>query len=139
MPTARIRAYPPATVVAEKFQAIVALGLANSRMKDFYDIWILSRSFDFKGDVLAEAVEKTFANRNTSITLNATVFDPSFGMDRDKNIQWQGFLRKTKLIDTPGSFEEVITVVKLFLEPLVTSIFERRAFNSIWTAPGPWR
>ena len=138
-PAPELEGYTMESSIAEKFQAMVKLGVLNSRMKDFYDIWILSRSFDFKGEVLAEAVEKTFANRNTSITLNATVFDPSFGMDRDKNIQWQGFLRKTKLIDTPGSFEEVITVVKLFLEPLVTSIFERRAFNSIWTAPGPWR
>ena len=138
-PAPELEGYTMESSIAEKFQAMVKLGVLNSRMKDFYDIWILSRSFDFKGEVLAEAVEKTFANRNTSITLNATVFDPSFGMDRDKNIQWQGFLRKTKLIDTPGSFEEVITVVKLFLEPLVTSIFERRAFKSIWTAPGPWR
>ena len=89
--------------------------------------------------MLAEAVEKTFANRNTPITLNAAVFDPSFGIDMDKNVQWQSFIRKTKLIDTPESFEEVITVVKLFLEPLVASIAERRAFNSIWTVPGPWR
>jgi hypothetical protein len=62
-------------------------------------------------------------------------------MDRDKNIQWQGFLRKTKLINAPESFENVIAaVVKLFIEPLAASIVERRAFKSNWTAPGPaWR
>ncbi len=138
-PVPELKGYTMESTIAEKFQAMVKLGILNSRMKDFYDIWILSRSFDFKGEVLAEAVEKTFANRNTPITLNAAVFDPSFGIDMDKNVQWQGFIRKTKLIDTPGSFEEVIAVVKLFLEPLVSSIVERRAFNSIWTVPGPWR
>jgi hypothetical protein len=127
------------STIAEKFQAMVKLGVLNSRMKDFYDIWILSSTFDFKGEVLSEAVEKTFSNRNTLINLNAAIFDPSFGKDRDKNVQWQGFIRKTKLINTPESFEEVIAVVRLFLEPLVTSIVERQAFNSIWTAPGPWR
>ena len=138
-PAPELKGYTMESSIAEKFQAMVKLGILNSRMKDFYDIWILSRSFDFKGEVLAEAVEKTFANRNTPITLNAAVFDPSFGIDMDKNVQWQSFIRKTKLIDTPESFEEVITVVKLFLEPLVASIAERRAFNSIWTVPGPWR
>ena len=57
--------------------------------------------------------------------------NPSFGKNGDKNVQWQGFIRKTKLINAPESFEEVIAIVKLFLEPLVTSIIERQAFNSI--------
>jgi hypothetical protein len=108
-------------------------------MKDFYDIWILSRTFDFKGELLSETIEKTFANRNTPITINAAILDPSFGKDGDKKVQWQGFIRKTKLINAPESFEEIMTVVKLFLEPLAASIGKRRAFNSIWTAPGPWR
>jgi hypothetical protein len=134
-----LKGYTMESTTVEKFQAMVKLGVLNSRMKDFYDIWLLSRTFDFKGKVLAEAVEKTFENRNTPITLNAAIFDPSFGKDGDKNVQWQGFIRKTKLINAPESFEEVIAVVKLFLEPLTASIGERQAFNSIWAAPGPWR
>ena len=138
-PAPELKGYTMESTIAEKFQAMVKLGVLNSRMKDFYDIWVLSRTFDFKGEILAEAVEKTFENRNTPITLNAAIFDPSFGKDGDKNIQWRGFIRKTKLINAPESFEEVIAVVKIFLEPLAASIDERRAFNSIWTAPGPWR
>ena len=116
------------------------LGVLNSRMKDFYDIWVLSRTFDFKGGILAEAVEKTFEKRNTPVNLDAALFDPSFGKDGDKNVQWQGFIRKTKLINAPESFEDVIAaVVKLFLEPLAASIVERSPFSSNWTAPGPWR
>jgi hypothetical protein len=127
------------STIAEKFQAMVKLGVLNSRMKDFYDIWVLSRTFDFQGKILAKAVEKTFEKRNTPVTLDAALFDPSFGKDSDKNIQWQGFIRKTKLINAPESFAEVIDAVKRFLEPLAASIVERRTFNSNWIAPGPWR
>jgi len=138
-PAPELNGYTMESTIAEKFQAMVKLGVLNSRMKDFYDIWILSREFDFKGEILAEAVEKTFENRNTPITLNAAIFDPSFGKNGNKNVQWQGFIRKTKLINAPESFEEVIAVVKLFLGPLAAWIAERRAFNNIWAAPGPWR
>ena len=95
--------------------------------------------FDFKGEILAEAVEKTFENRSTPVKLNAAILGPSFGKDKDKNVQWQGFIRKTKLINAPESFEEVIAVVKLFLEHIAASLNKRHAFNSIWNAPGPWR
>lgn len=66
-PSPRLKAYAPETVIAEKFQAMVALGRANSRMKDFYDIWSLSRQHAFEGDRLARAVAATFARRNTAI------------------------------------------------------------------------
>ena len=138
-PAPELKGYTMESTIAEKFQAMVKLGILNSRMKDFYDIWVLSRTFDFKGKLLAEAVEKTFEKRNTPVNLDAALFDPSFGKDGDKNVQWQGFVRKTKLINAPQSFEEVIGAVKLFLEPLATSIVVRRGFNSNWTAPGPWR
>jgi hypothetical protein len=118
---------------------MVKLGVLNSRMKDFYDIWVLSRTFDFKGKILAEAVVKTFENRNTPVTLDAALFDSSFGKDEDKNVQWKGFIKKTKLINAPESFEEVVAAVKSFLEPLASSIIEQSAFNSNWNAPGPWR
>jgi hypothetical protein len=102
-------------------------------------IWFLSRMFDFRGETLAEAIEKTFENRNTSITVNPTVFDLSFTMDEDKKAQWLGLIKKAKITDAPGSFEDVAAIVKVFLEPIVASIVERQTFHGIWTAPGPWR
>ena len=138
-PAPTFKGYTMESTIAEKFQAMVKLGVLNSRIKDFYDIWVLSRTFDFKGKILAEAVEKTFENRNTPVTLDAAPFDPSFGKDEDKNVQWKGFIRKTKLINAPESFEEVMTTVKLFLKPLAAAIIEQRSFNSNWIAPGPWR
>ena len=138
-PAPELKGYTMESTIAEKFQAMVKLGVLNSRMKDFYDIWFLSRKFDFNGVILGEAIEKTFEKRNTPINLEAALFDPSFGMDRDKNVQWRGFIRKAKLIGAPDTFEEIVAAVKRFLEPLATSITERKTFNNIWTAPGPWR
>jgi hypothetical protein len=138
-PAPELNGYTMESTIAEKFQAMVKLGVLNSRMKDFYDIWMLSRTFDFRGEMLAEAVEKTFENRNTPITIAPTVFDPSFVKDGDKKVQWQGFIRKAKLANAPEAFEDVVVAVKVFLEPLVASLAEIRPFRSIWNAPGPWR
>jgi hypothetical protein len=138
-PAPVLKGYTMESTIAEKFQAMVKLGILNSRMKDFYDIWILSRTFDFKGEILAEAIEKTFQKRDTPINIEADLFNPSFGSDRDKNAQWRSFIRKTKLISVSESFGEIVAAVKLFLEPLAAAIAEGKAFNGIWTAPGPWR
>ncbi|MDY6954515.1 MAG: nucleotidyl transferase AbiEii/AbiGii toxin family protein [Thermodesulfobacteriota bacterium] len=138
-PPPELNGYTMKSTIAEKFQAMVKLGVLNSRMKDFYDIWMLSRTFDFRGEVLGLAVEKTFENRNTPITVNPTVFDLSFMRDRDKQVQWQGFVKKAKLADAPDAFEDVAEAVKLFLLPLVVSRAERQTFRSVWTAPGPWQ
>jgi len=137
-PPPELNGYTKESTIAEKFQAMVKLGILNSRMKDFYDIWFLSRRFDFRSETLAEAIEKTFENRNTPITVNLTVFDFSFTKDEDKKVQWLGFIKRAKITDAPGSFEEVTASVKVFLEPIVTSIVERQRFHGIWTAPGPW-
>src|SRR5260370_40020774 len=69
LPAPRLRSYPRETVIAEKFQAMVMLGRANTRMKDFYDIWVLARSFDYKRDALARAIAATFARRKTEIPI----------------------------------------------------------------------
>jgi hypothetical protein len=69
LPAPRLRAYPRETVIAEKFQAMVTLGLANTRMKDFYDIWALARSYEFAGDRLARAIAATFARRGTAVPI----------------------------------------------------------------------
>jgi len=94
---------------------------------------------DFSGETLAEAIEKTFENGNTPITVNPTVFDPSFTEDEDKKVQWLGFIKKTKISDAPESFEDVAAAIKVFLEPIAASIVERQTFRNIWTALGPWR
>ena len=92
LPTPKLRAYAPETVIAEKFQAMVALGLANSRMKDFYDIWMLSKIFRFDPDRLARAIEATFARRGTSIpTVMPDALTTVFAGDPLKQRLWTTF------------------------------------------------
>jgi len=138
-PAPELGGYTMESTIAEKFQAMVKLGIANSRMKDFYDIWFLSRMFDFKGKVLAEALIKTFENRNTPVTIDSAVFDPSFPKERVKKSQWQGFIRKANLTGPPEDFEEVVAAIRGFLEPLVATLAEKRVFTKTWNASGSWR
>jgi len=137
-PAPELNGYTMESTIAEKFQAMVKLGVLNSRLKDFYDIWLLSRTFDFRGKILSEAVEKTFDNRNTQITADPTVFDTSFMEDERKKAQWLGFIKKARLTDAPERFEDVAAAVRVFLEPIATSLAERQPFNRTWAAPGPW-
>ena len=138
-PRARLKGYAMESSIAEKFQAMIVLGILNSRMKDFYDIWMLSRTYDFEGEALAGAIEKTFEARNTELTAEATVFDPSFANEAGKQAQWTAFLRKSNLGDAPSSFSEVVHAVGSFLRPVVRVLAEGGAFDLTWKAPGPWR
>jgi Nucleotidyl transferase AbiEii toxin, Type IV TA system len=93
-PHPSLRAYARETVIAEKFQAMVALGRANSRIKDFYDIWILSRSFNFEDDRLARAIAATFARRSSAIPDGLPdALTPEFAADEQKRRQWRAFTR----------------------------------------------
>ena len=122
----RLRAYARETVIAEKFQAMVALGRANSRMKDFYDIWILSKSFDFDGDRLARAIAATFARRETAIPVDLPdALTPAFANDEQKQRQWNTFVRDVSA--SPGSLEDVVGNLAEFLMPHAT---QARASNS---------
>jgi predicted nucleotidyltransferase component of viral defense system len=115
-PAPRLRAYPYETVIAEKFQAMVMLGRANSRMKDFYDIWILAQSHEFEGDRLARAIAATFARRKTEIpSERPDGLTLAFAEDQSKQRQWAGFLADAAV--TPGTLAEVIEDLAAFLMP----------------------
>ncbi|HWL07650.1 MAG TPA: nucleotidyl transferase AbiEii/AbiGii toxin family protein [Planctomicrobium sp.] len=134
----KFRSYPRETTIAEKFEAMVKLGLLNSRMKDFYDIWILSRQFDFDGALLAEAIKKTFSHRGTIVTPTPTAFSEQFAKDVSKVAQWKGFLRKSLLNDTPEEFAVIVGMIVDFLSPVALAVQENRPFIQHWHAPGPW-
>jgi len=138
-PPPELDGYTMESTVAEKFQAMVKLGLLNSRMKDFYDIWFLSRRFVFKGETLIEAIEKTFEKRKTPLISEPSIFNSTFIKDDTKQAQWQGFIKKTKLTDAPPSFEDVAVGIKIFLQPIVVSMINRQIFRLFWAAPGSWR
>lgn len=136
-PAPTLRVYPRESVIAEKFQAMVHLGTLNSRMKDFYDVWLLSRQFDFDGASLAEAVVKTFENRGTEVQPEPTAFTPAFYQAGDKGKQWTAFLRKSRLADAPG-FAAVVEHIRAFLAPVAVAAGGRAEFDRLWRAPGPW-
>ncbi|MBX9629973.1 MAG: nucleotidyl transferase AbiEii/AbiGii toxin family protein [Burkholderiales bacterium] len=94
MPSPHLRAYPPETVIAEKFHAMVALGRANSRMKDYYDVWMLTNAFDLEPGRLRRAVEATFARRNTAVPSAVPEgLSNAFAEDPGKRRQWEAFAR----------------------------------------------
>jgi predicted nucleotidyltransferase component of viral defense system len=114
LPTPRLRAYARETVVAEKFQAMVALGRANSRMKDFCDVWLLSRSFPFDDDRLARAIAATFERRGTAIPVELPdALDQGFAEDEQKQRQWSAFLETVGL--EAGSLADVIADIAGFI------------------------
>jgi len=102
MPSPHLRAYPPETVIAEKFHAMVVLGRANSRMKDYYDVWMLLNSFDLEPERLRQAIVATFARRDTLIPAEAPDgLSDAFASDAGKLRQWDAFARNLAG-STPG-------------------------------------
>lgn len=137
-PAPALKGYTPESMIAEKFQAMIKLGELNSRMKDFYDIWLLSKQFDFNGHILSEAIRKTFKIRKTEIPYHPSIFNTSFSHDQTRETQWRAFLRKTVSADMPHSFYEVMKELKSFLSPLSSALAGQKSFQKKWKAPGPW-
>jgi predicted nucleotidyltransferase component of viral defense system len=116
LPAPSVRAYARETVIAEKFQAMVALGRANTRMKDFYDIWILGRTFEFEDDRLARAIAATFQRRATEIPTDAPdALSSQFAEDPLKQTQWRAFVADVAV--DPGSLADVVAALAAFLMP----------------------
>jgi predicted nucleotidyltransferase component of viral defense system len=138
-PAPRLPMYPKETVVAEKFEAIVRLGLANSRMKDFYDIWALASDFPFSGQIIASAIQNTFNRRKTPFpTGTPEAFRASFIQNQLKQTQWQAFVRKTRFVKVEKDFGKAIDFLRSFLLPPIASIQETKSFEMNWSAGGPW-
>lgn len=117
MPSPEIICYPKETLIAEKFQAMTALGRLNTRMKDFYDIRFLSQQFEFNAATLSEAISGTFSNRNTKPTDALSLFTSGFASY--KQTHWETFVRRTKMADLPENFSEIINDLEVFLLPIM--------------------
>jgi predicted nucleotidyltransferase component of viral defense system len=116
LPAPRLRAYPREAVIAEKFEALVKLGRANSRMKDFYDMWLLSRAYEFDGDALARAIAATFARRKTAVPVDRPYgLTPAFADDSAKQKQWTSFVEGIDAKLPP--FADIIEDLAAFLMP----------------------
>ncbi len=135
----RLRGYPAETYIAEKFQALVVLDMANTRMKDFLDIWTLAQGLEFSGALLAEAVEATFLRRRTSLPLSTPVaLTPTFHSAPAKQAQWRAYLRKGRVRGPVPAFDEVVIHVRSFLMPIVEALTAGVTFDCHWAPTGPW-
>ena len=118
LPAPHLRAYSRETVIAEKFQAMVALGRANSRMKDFYDVWVLSKTYVFDDERLPKAIAATFDRRATPLPdALPDALTAAFARDETKRRQWTAF--SADLAIATGPFESVIEDLAAFLMPKV--------------------
>lgn len=137
-PAPRLRSYPRETVVAEKLEAMTKLGLANSRMKDFYDIAVLARDFEFDGPLLTKAIRATFERRRTPLpTTLPTALTDAFAQDAGKQSQWAGFVRKSAARDA-GTLAETIAVLRTFLEAPMAAASGRGEAPRKWRVKGRW-
>ena len=136
-PAATLKAYPPQTVVAEKFQAMVALDMLNSRMKDFFDLWAIAGAFAFDGAVLARAIQTTFERRATPLpTKTPLALTASFA--EAKQVQWSAFLRRTEIALAPDPLLEIQARIAELVMPPVAAITRSQSFEARWAAGGPW-
>jgi predicted nucleotidyltransferase component of viral defense system len=132
-PPPHLRAYPVETVVAEKFEALVTLGMANTRLKDFYDLWLIAQTFEFRRSSLVEAVQRTFGRRGTTLPAGTPVgLSAEFAATWAR--QWQAFLARERMAAVPEAFGGIVDDLAAFLIPLAGGPDDER----VWLPAGPW-
>lgn len=135
----RLLGYTPETAIAEKFQALVVLDMANTRMKDFLDIWALAQGREFSGAVLAQALHATFRRRRTALpTTTPVALTPPFHSAPAKQAQWRAYLRKGRVQGSVPALAIVATQIDTFLIPVVEALVAGAGFDGQWPPGGPW-
>lgn len=131
--------YSREAAIAEKFEAIVALGATNSRFKDYFDILTLSRHFDFSGQVLAAAISDTFARRGRQVPDDLPIgLTTEWAGTRGQEANWRAFLRRTGIQAPSNSFADVVDEIGTFVVPPARAVADGRLFNDEWLAGNGW-
>jgi predicted nucleotidyltransferase component of viral defense system len=141
MEAPHILAYQPATAVAEKFETMVSKGLLNSRVKDYYDIWMLSRSVGFDGAELRDSIAATFGQRDTGIPASRpAVLSDEYAQQPERVTQWAAFVRRleTSGIEAPDSLIDLIDAVHAFVMPVAVAAAGDDRFDLVWTPGEGW-
>ena len=139
-PPPLIRAYPREAVVAEKLHAMVILGSATSRLKDFYDLYVLSGLFHFSGEALSQSIAATFERRKTAIPEALPVaLAPAFFAEENRADQWRAYLERNGLPGAPADFGLVGERLRLFLGEPLRALAQQAKFNKNWQPEGPWQ
>ena len=135
----QVLAYPRETVVAEKLHAMVVLDISNTRMKDFYDLWFLSRSWPFQLIALADAIRATFERRGTPLPIGTPfALTPEFHSDRQKSLQWKAFVKRLRLDSSTPALDEIAEAISRFVEAPLGEARSRTAVEKTWSVPGGW-
>jgi hypothetical protein len=137
--TPRVRAYPIETVVAEKVEPIVKLGMTNSRMKDYFDLWLIAGSFTFDGRVLTKAFAATFERRGTALPTDDPVgMTREFAEAPDNVKRWHAFLNTSGIEDGPKTLQETVDAIRAFVLPSLHAAVRRGAFKQEWAPEACW-
>ena len=140
LPAPTLRVYPKEAVVAEKFHAMVGLGLLNSRMKDFFDLAVLAREHTFDGRRLSEALKATFGRRNTPLPTDAPPsLREEFTGDPAKQVQWSSFIRRRYIGGGNVTLTDAASAIVYFLLPLSRVLAQGDSFSGTWSPGGPWK
>jgi predicted nucleotidyltransferase component of viral defense system len=140
LPTPQLYAYNRETVIAEKFEAMVLLGIGNTRMKDFYDLWYLSQHFTFEGSLLGRAIAATFERRRTPIPTDTPLaLTSEFANDETKQRQWVAFVRKGKLNEEGLVLSQIRSILHDFLMPPTIALGEGVEFDCVWSSALGWQ
>ncbi len=138
MDAPRILAYRPTTALAEKLETIVRKGLTNSRLRDYYDIWLLSRLHSFNGSELQAAINATFGHRGTALIAEVpSGLTEAFYASADARARWRSFL-VTKGVDAPPELEDVCVSIADFIMPPAAAAAADEDFSRMWTPGQGW-
>jgi len=138
-PKPHLKGYPIESVISEKFETMIKLGLLNSRMKDFYDIWLMMRRFDFDGLKLSEALKRTFTHRKTILPEDRPLFAEEIYDDKsDRQMLWKTFLKKGNIKNAREKLSTTAKEIEEFLIKPLDAIKRRQKFGRKWKASGPW-
>jgi len=124
--------------MAEKLEALTKLGLLNSRLKDYYDLALLSRMDSFEGENLVAAILATFQHRGTKIESGPIGLTDAFYADPARVIQWRAFIRRSRFTEQSGDLERLVAEIRQFSLPVLAAAADEKPFKARWRPGGPW-
>lgn len=139
-PAPQLPMYPKETSIAEKYETMVRRGIINSRMKDYYDVWVLAKQFDYDGEILKHAIRATFLRRKTALPKEVPDgLSGGFAEDKTKQNQWNAFVRRTRLKLPCEDLGIIVAELSVFLVPPSVAACQSKSFDKTWRKGGPWR